>query len=140
MSRKAKEPKPFSRKGLHRIVCDQCDGFVYSTIGQLEVRGLPACGWCGDAMRPEKIDVAIALGVDHPGMEWLSTDGYNREMSQCRKMGGYQKHAARLQGIGGSVPADMHARALDEFRKTERRDARKRQLAAFLPTPEPMPF
>jgi hypothetical protein len=60
--------KPFSRKGLHRVTCDDCAGFLYATIAELETRGLPAC-WCGQRMRPERYELALALGVDHPAAE-----------------------------------------------------------------------
>lgn len=140
MARKNKTPAPFTRKGLHRVVCDECQGFGYFTIAQLEQRGMPAC-WCGERMRPERYELAAALGMDHPAEQELERDGYNREMSQVRALGGYQKAAARMEGIGGSVPANMHHRALDVLRESEREAARRRRgrLAQVL-VPEPMAF
>lgn len=143
MARKSKkDPAPFTRKGLHRLTCDQCQGFIYVTISQLEQRGMPPC-WCGERFRPDRYELAAALGMDHPAEDALRQDGENREAAQCWKMGGYQKHLERMSGIGGSVPANMHERALEALRLEEREAARRRRgrrVGVLVPVVDAIPF
>jgi hypothetical protein len=122
---KVKQSAPFTRKGLHRVTCDECQGFGYFTVSQLE-RGMPVCV-CGEPFRPERYELAVLLGVDHPAEDALERDGYNREMSQVRALRGYQRAGERYSGIGGSVPENMHHRALDVLRAEEREAARLRR-------------
>ena len=45
--------KPFTRKGLHRLECQMCDGYVYATVAQLsEQRGLRRAGAARCCSRP----------------------------------------------------------------------------------------
>jgi hypothetical protein len=134
----------FSRKGLHRVTCDECQAFAYYTIATLETRGLPRCGWCADStMRPERYELALALGVSHPADEIIERDGYHREMSQTRALRGYQRAEERKAGIGGSVPANMHHRALAAYLEREDESARLRRgrrAVSLVPVVEPMAF
>ncbi len=122
----------FSRKGLHRVRCESCDGAVYVTIAQLEQRGMPAC-WCGAAMTPDRVELALALGLDdHPAVLELQARTHRKEVAQMPK-------AKRPCQMSSSL-ANMAERALDEIRAEQRREARTRRIAAILPTPAPIPF
>jgi len=135
---------PVRRVGTHRLECQMCDGHGYFTIVQLETRGLPQCGWCtdGSLLYPAKVDLALELGVDHPALADVETDGYNRERSQVRALGGYQRAQDRYSGYVGTVPENMHDRALEARREAERAAVKARLRSNFtarIPA-DPIPF
>lgn len=113
---------PVRRVGTHRLECQMCDGHGYYTIVQLEQRGLPRCGWCedGSLLYPAKLDLALELGVDHPALADVEADGYNRERSQVRALGGYQRAfpggLARDAGAAWPRRVDVHLRGLQHLR------------------------
>lgn len=139
-NREAKaERKPFSRKGLHRLECGSCDGFLYATIATLEARGLPRCGWCQDTMHPTMLEVALMIGDDNApamsayrekvssvahGQAHTGRDPKSMESPEFRALFGDVKRPDRDPGLIAQQRADM----------------RRRKIAALLPTPAPMPF
>lgn len=155
--------KSFKRSGLHRLECMACTGYTYSTVANLETVGLPSCA-CGERMLPERLELAVLLGVDDGTMrdeiEGLTLD---KQRSQERSLGKRMSRAAIEEARRAGTVNDMAAKALDEIRTAEREKARARRLAAFglgetveyrkvrgkveeirtrfvLPTPELLPF
>ena len=125
----------FSRKGLHRLECPMCEATVYSTVAQLEQRGLPAC-WCGERFQPATVDLALHLGADDAP---IAREFFDREARKDLAQKPAQIRASR-RGRDPSTLNDMTAAALDEVRELQRSNARKRRLALFTPTPEVIPF
>lgn len=122
----------FKRSGLHRLECEACDGYGYHTVANLEKHGLPSCG-CGSRMVPERLELALLLGVDDAPVvrewRWL-TDRKERA----------QMPAAKRPCQVSENLASMAERAANEIIADQRKTSRRRRLAAILPTPEPLPF
>jgi hypothetical protein len=147
----------FKRSGLHRLECTECDGYGYFTVAYLEKAApvMPGCA-CGAAMMPERLELAILLGVDDGTMrDEIERLALDKQRSQERSLGRRRLEIKRAEGTLN----DMAAKALDELRLTEREHARARRLAALglgervervrgeeirtryvLPTPEVLPF
>jgi hypothetical protein len=125
--RKSLTVGPFRRSGLHKLECD-CGGYVYATVAQLELRGLPCCG-CGERFVPERLELAELLGL----MDAPAVAEYRRELSGV--LHGQASHGRRGRELR---PAELVAAERVERRRREL--ARKRRLTAILPVPEPMPF
>lgn len=121
----------FKRSGLHKVECPACDGYAYVTVAMVESVGLPSCH-CGEGMVPERLELALLLGVDSPIVaEWRRrTDRKERA----------QMPAARRPCQSSDALANMAERAALEIVAEQRCEARKRRIAAILPTPEPLPF
>lgn len=116
--------KPFSRKGLHKLECQVCDGFLYATVAMLEAKGLPPC-WCGSPLQPTELDLAMILGAEEsrPLVE------YRRECNRVAK---------------GQAP---HGRAGRELKRTpeqvaaERVEISRRATRSYRrAVPEALPF
>lgn len=120
--------KAFSRKGLHRLECQLCDGYVYATVAQLEARGLPVC-WCGERLQPTELELAMILEAEdsRPMVE------YRRECNSVAK--GQQSHIRRGRDV--QSPEMLAAERVESSR---RRSARQRQVMALMPVAEAMPF
>lgn len=129
--------KPFKRTGLHRLNCPMCPGYAYGTVANLESVGLPACA-CGETLQPERIELAIMLGLEDAPvvLAWQSMTA-DKVQSQTRSVGGWQK---ALQRQGAGTLNRMDVSALEEIRAEQAAAARKRRIAAIMPTPEPLPF
>lgn len=63
--------RPFSRKGLHRLEC-ACGAYLYSTVANVEQRGLPSCA-CGERFVPARRELAEILGVPCVAIVQLET-------------------------------------------------------------------
>jgi hypothetical protein len=103
----------FTRKGLHKLECGQCDRFAYFTIATLESAGLPRCGWCeGETMQPTVLELALELGAeDAPvyrayqdkvnsvakGQAWNGGSGY--ESPEFRAIYGDPKNRRKDPGL-----------------------------------------
>ena len=121
----------FKRSGLHRLECPQCVGYCYSTVSQLEMVGFPACA-CGETMMPERLELALMLGVDSPIVA-----EYQRRTE--RKLRGQMPASRRPCQVSESL-ADMGAKAALEIQREQRYEARQRRIRAILPVPEALPF
>lgn len=122
----------FKRKGLHRLECLDCPGYLYGTVASLESVGLPRCA-CGGRLVPERLELALLLGVsDAPIVhEWQRlTDRKERA----------QMPAARRPCQMSENLASMAERAAFEITAQQRLQSRQRRIAAILPTPEALPF
>lgn len=121
----------FKRSGLHRLECPACPGYAYGTVANLETVGLPRCA-CGETMQPERLELALMLGVDSPIVsEWRRrTDRKERA----------QMPAARRPCQTSDALANMAERAALEIVAEQRHESRRRRIAAILPTPEALPF
>ena len=125
----------FKRSGLHRLECQACDCYGYFTVAMLEKAGeLPRCFArdCGDVMMPERLELALMLGVDSPIVA-----EYQRRTE--RKLRG-QMPAARRPCQSSESLADMGAKAAREISAEQRQEARQRRIRAILPVPEALPF
>jgi hypothetical protein len=105
----------FTRKGLHKLECAECDGFGYFTIATLEAKGLPRCGWCeGETMQPTVLELALELGAeDAPvyqaytakvnsvakGQAWTGGDSSGYESPEFRALYGNPKNRKREPGL-----------------------------------------
>lgn len=121
----------FKRSGLHKLECPACGSYVYSTVAQLETVGSPACA-CGATYEPERLELAMMLGVDSPIVA-----EYQRRTD--RKLRAQYPAAHRPCQMTDDL-ADMGARAAAEIVAEQRAEARKRRITAILPAPEPLPF
>lgn len=128
----------FKRAGLHRLDCQGCDNYTYSTVAAIETHGLPQCK-CGGEFQPAKVELALELGMT----ELPIAAAYFAKVSSV--MHGQEpslaslKLAARRAAKGTELETPEMV-ALAEFRKSESARARKRRLAALLPAPQPMAF
>jgi hypothetical protein len=119
----------FSRKGLHRLECSSptCDGFAYNTIASME-RALERHGRilvcaCGEEMRPERIDVVLALGLDELVDRELRQRTQNSENSQHRSLG---RNKLEMKRSAGTLN-DMLAKTIDDMRHEQAEVARRRR-------------
>jgi hypothetical protein len=127
----------FTRKGLHKLECAQCDGFGYFTIATLEARGLPRCGWCeAETMQPTVLELALELDAqDAPvmqaylakvnsvakGQAWTGGDAGGYESPEFRALYGDPKNRKRDPGL-----------AVESRRASDRR-LRRRTPVEILP-------
>lgn len=116
------------RRGLHRLECG-CGGYVYATVSALERFGLPSCP-CGERFEPERVDVAMILGLE----DCAAVLEFRREASSV--MHGQAPRAIRY---GGAV-RDPELVAAERVEKRRRERARSNRLGALRPAAEPMPF
>lgn len=123
--------KTFKRSGLHRLECQNCPGYAYLTVACLETVGLPVCA-CGGRLVPERLELALMLGVDAPIVA-----EYQRRTA--RKESGQYPASRRPCQASGAL-ADMGARAAAEIVAEQRQESRQRRLSALMPTPEALPF
>jgi hypothetical protein len=131
----AKTPKPFSRKGLHKLECQWCDGFAYFTVPTLEARGLPRCGWCGEAMEPATLELALELGQDDsPIVRELRDRTEDKESAQLWSLGRNRAEMKRWAGTLNSMADAAFSEIVAETRLASDRRRRRR-----IPV-EPMPF
>lgn len=147
MAAKRKTPKPFTRKGLHRLECSglKCDGFAYLTIARLE-RNLKEHGRllvcaCGEEMRAESIDLVFALGLDDDRLNAdMQRTLLHKESNQRRSLGG--TNTVELKRSAGTLN-DMFAKTIDDMRQEQRERAharRRRGLSRVAVTVDEMPF
>lgn len=122
--------RPFSRKGLHRLRCD-CGNYTYGTVSALERYGLPVCP-CGETFEPERLELALELGVQTPVVAEYSRRVAAKTLAQSAPAG---RPCARTDHYDS-----MDLRAYDEIRAEQRSEARKRRLSALRPVPEALPF
>jgi hypothetical protein len=126
-------PRPFKREGMHRLNCSalECPGYMYGTVANLETMlatfgRLPACA-CGESFECERLELAAALGLEHPAEEALRRVQDHKERAQLRRIGRNGELERRMAGTLNN----MAAVALDELRRDERAAARARRLAAL---------
>jgi hypothetical protein len=125
-------PRPFTRRGLHRLECPECPGYTYSTVAALEAIGLPSCG-CGARFQPERLELAALLGVeDAPAVE-----EYRRELQSAGHGQAWASGCGRRDTSEWRTPETIAAERVEQRR---REVARKRRLAAIAATPALMPF
>jgi hypothetical protein len=122
-----KSLSPFKRSGLHKLECD-CGGYVYATVAQLEQRGLPSCG-CGAAFLPERVELAELLGLEN----CPAVAEYRAELSSVL-------HGQASHGRRGRELRSAESVAAERVERRRRDLARKRRVAALLPTPAVIPF
>jgi hypothetical protein len=121
----------FKRAGLHKLECPNCPGYAYSTVANLESVGFPCCA-CGERMQPERLELALMLGVDSP----IVAEYQRRTDRKLRA----QMPAAKRPGQLSDSLADMGLKAAMEIVAEQRLQSRQRRIAAILPTPEALPF
>jgi hypothetical protein len=115
-------PKPFSRKGLHRLECQLCDGFAYGTVANLESIGLPRCA-CGETLQPTELELAMLLGAD----DSRPMIAYMRECNSVAK--GQAPHGMRGHELRRS-PEEI---AAERVEKDRRSSAARRRRSALVP-------
>lgn len=121
----------FKRAGLHRLECDDCDGYAYATVAELERVGLPACG-CGARYAPARLELALLLGAERaPAVAEYRAELESVARGQAPHCGSSAR-AAKLR-----APEVI---ALERVESRRRSSARARRLRAIAPAPEPMPF
>lgn len=116
---------------MHRLNCTGCDAYVYATVAMLEKHGCPVCA-CGQPFTPERLELALTIGVDHPAAAELEARTY-------RKVRAQQPHA-RFNGSQLASTDELQLRALLEISAEQRQTARERRLRAIQPTPDDIPF
>jgi hypothetical protein len=119
--------RAFKRSGLHRLECESCDGYTYSTVSCLERCGLPSCG-CGGRLVPDELELALLLDVDCALVE-----AYRVECNRVAH--GQASHYAKGRTLRS--PEDVAAERLECSRRER---ARSNRLTALLPVAEPLPF
>lgn len=127
--------KTFKRSGLHRLECQACPCYGYFTVAMLEKAGqMPRCFApdCGAEMQPERLELALMLGVDSPIVHEYHERTIRKQMAQMPKG---KRPCMRSEHLD-----DMGAKAAREIVAEQRHDARQRRIRAILPTPEPLPF
>jgi hypothetical protein len=105
--------RAFKRSGLHRLECESCDGYTYSTVSCLE-----RCG----------LELALLLDVDCALVE-----AYRVECNRVAH--GQASHYAKGRTLRS--PEDVAAERLECSRRER---ARSNRLTALLPVAEPLPF
>ncbi len=124
-------PGKFKRGGLHRLTCTHCPTYAYMTVAMLEDAGLPRC-WrdgCAGTLQPDRVELALLIGAeDAPVMS-----AYRAKVSSVA-------HGQASHYMRGRAVESPEFRAVESISREQRQEARKRRLAALLPTPEPMPF
>jgi hypothetical protein len=135
----AKTPKPFSRKGLHKLECQWCDGFAYFTVPTLEARGLPRCGWCdaSERMQPATLELALEINAtDAPVMQEYQAKVNSLAKGQASHYSlGRECESPEFRAMYG----DPRNRRQDPGLIAETRLASDRRRRRRIPV-EPMPF